>query len=240
MRFSIVPDHTAMSRAAAARVREVAEATPALLLCAASGGTPTDTYAALAATPAVFAAMRVIKLDEWAGLPMDHPATCEHYLRRTLLDPLGIPAARYIGFRADAPDHEAECARVRAALAEAGPIDLCILGLGRNGHIALNEPARALSPFCHVATLAPGSRMHPMLTETGATVSEGMTLGLAEILQARRVLLLISGPEKRGPLARLASRRIETAAPASFLWLHRAAEVICDAAAAADLDLPDG
>ena len=127
--------------------------------------------------------------------------------------------------------------RVEAALAAAGPIDLCILGLGRNGHLALNEPAASFDPFCHVATLAEQSRTHPMLAGTAAPVRQGLTLGLGDILRARRILLLVSGAAKQEPLARLADRRVTPALPASFLWLHGDAICLCDEDASAGTGL---
>ena len=239
MRFKILPDREALDRHAAALVREAVEAKPELLVCLASGETPTGTYALLAGAPALLAGARFIQLDEWAGLGADDPASCAAYLERTLAGPLAVPPERWIGFRGDAPDAAAECRRVEAALAEAGPIDLCILGLGRNGHLALNEPSDSFDPFCHVATLDAQSRAHPMLDGTAATVRQGLTLGLGDILRARRILLLVSGSAKRAPLARLAARRVTPELPASFLWLHGDATCLCDRAAAGS-GLEDG
>ena len=239
MHFTVVPDREALDREAAALIWEAAQAKPDLLICLASGGTPTGAYALLTGAPERLARARYIQLDEWAGPGPDDPASCAAYLERTVLGPLAVPPERRIDFRGDAPDAVAECQRVATALEEAGPIDLCILGLGLNGHLALNEPAESFDPFCHVATLAEQSRTHPMLAETVAPVRQGLTLGLGDILRARRILLMVSGAGKREPLARLASRRVTPALPASFLWLHGDAVCLCDREAAADADLDD-
>ena len=236
MHFTIAPDREALDREAAALVREAADARPDLLICLASGDTPTGTYELLGDTPDRLASARFIQLDEWAGLGAGDPASCAAYLERTVRSPLAVRPERWIGIRGDAPDAAAECGRVGAALEAAGPIDLCILGLGRNGHLGLNEPAESFDPFCHVATLAEQSRGHPMLAGTGDSVRKGLTLGLGEILRARRILLLVSGAAKREPLARLAARRVTPALPASFLWLHGDAVCLCDEDAAAGLD----
>ena len=239
MRFTVLPDREALDRKAAALIWEAARAKPDLLICLASGGTPTGTYALLAAAPEQLARARYIQLDEWAGVGPDDPASCANYLQRTVRGPLAVPPERWIGIRGDAPDAVAECRRVAAALEAAGPIDLCILGLGLNGHLALNEPAESFDPFCHVATLTERSRSHPMLAETTDPVRQGLTLGLGDILRARRILLMISGTAKRTPLARLAARRVTPALPASFLWLHGDAVCLCDRDAAADTELDD-
>ena len=239
MRFTVLPDREALDRKAATLIWEAARAKPNLLICLASGGTPTGLYALLAGAPERLTRARYIQLDEWAGVGPDDPASCAAYLERTVRGPLAVPPERWIGIRGDAPDAAAECRRVAAALEEAGPIDLCILGLGLNGHLALNEPAESFDPFCHVATLAEQSCTHPMLAETAAPVRQGLTLGLGDILRARRVLLMVSGTAKRTPLARLAARRVTPALPASFLWLHGDAVCLCDRDAAADTELGD-
>ena len=237
MRFIVLADREALSRRAAALVFEAARARPDLLICLASGETPTGAYALLAGAPERLARARFVQLDEWAGLGADAPASCAAYLRRTVRAPLAVPPERWIGFRGDAPDAAEECRRVEAALEAAGPIDLCILGLGLNGHLALNEPAESFDPFCHVATLDERSRAHPMLAGVAAPVREGLTLGLGNILRARRILLLVSGAAKRAPLARLASRRVAPNLPASFLWLHANTVCLCDEDTAADTEL---
>ena len=239
MRITVLPDREALDRAAAALIWEAAQAKPDLLICLASGGTPTGTYALLTGAPERLADARYIQLDEWAGHGPDDPASCAAYLEGTVRGPLAVPPERWIGIRGDAPDAAAECRRVATALEEAGPIDLCILGLGLNGHLALNEPAESFDPFCHVATLAEQSRGHPMLAEAAAPVRHGLTLGLGDILRARRILLMVSGAAKREPLARLAARRVTPALPASFLWLHGDAVCLCDRDAAAGTEFDD-
>ncbi len=93
-------------------------------------------------------------MDEWGGLGAEHPATCEYYLRELLLKPLNIEAHQYISFRPDAIEPEQECERIERQLGAIGPIDLCILGLGANGHLGFNEPAAQMTPSVHVAQLA--------------------------------------------------------------------------------------
>ena len=159
---------------------------------------------------------------------------------RHLLLAFAVPVA-FAGTAAGADDDWLLCGPgfrlpERPALEAAGPIDLCLLGLGLNGHLALNEPAESFDPFCHVATLAERSRTHPMLAETADPVRHGLTLGLGDILRARRILLMVSGAAKREPLARLAARRVTPVLPASFLWLHGDAVCLCDEDAAADTE----
>ena len=234
-------DHESMSRKAAERILGALAGKPDLLLCAAGGSTPLRTYQLLAAqrmhSPETFQRLRVVKLDEWGGIAMDDPGSCENQLRTLLMVPLGLPADRYFGFNSNPANPEAECERVRRRLGEEGPIDLCVLGLGMNGHIAMNEPAPSLQPEAHVAHLAETTLAHPMLANSKSKPRFGLTLGMAEILASREILLLVSGAGKRGPLRKFLRREITTEFPASFLWLHSNWTLLCDRDAAGELDL---
>jgi len=229
-------DREALSWHAAGLIEQEIQGRPNLLLCTAAGSTPERTYLLLAEkklTKAhLFDQLRIIKLDEWGGLPSDHEATCESYLQRLLIRPLGIPDDRYIAFGGDSHDPQAECERIRRALSQHSPIDLCVLGLGANGHLGLNEPAEALTPFAHVAKLAESSLKHPMLGSASGQVRYGLTLGMAEIMQSRKVLLLVSGAHKRQPLRRLLKLEISSRFPASFLWLHPDVTLLYDQSSA--------
>src|SRR5262249_23534578 len=130
-----------------------------------------------AATPHLFQSLRVVKLDEWGGLAMGEPGTCEQQLQAHLLRPLQI-AGRYLGFKSDTGSPQAECERIREALCAAGGIDLCLLGLGLNGHIAMNEPGEMFQPFAHVAQLAESTLRHPMLADAKVKPTHGLTLGM--------------------------------------------------------------
>lgn len=197
---------------------------PNLLLCAATGGSPTGTYVALGKEfqkqSNLFNYLEIIKLDEWGGIPMNYPTTCESYLHTHVIQPLQIPDSRYTGFLSNPENPEKECARVQNVLDKKGPIDICILGIGMNGHLALNEPAEYLQPYCHVAKLSVQSQQHPMAVEMREKPTYGLTLGMADILHSKMILLLINGSHKREIVQKLLSKKITGSVPASFLWLH--------------------
>lgn len=200
-----------------------------LLLCAATGDSPTGTYELLVdefqKSPQLFSGLNVIKLDEWGGIPMEQQGTCETYLQEHLIQPLQIPESRYISFNSNPDNPDEECASIQEKLKKAGPIDLCILGLGRNGHLALNEPGEFLQPYCHIAELAVSSLNHSMTTEMESKPAYGLTLGIADIMNSKRILMLVSGHEKREIVKQFLSHKITTRLPASFLWLHP--NVVC-------------
>ena len=176
---------------------------PDALFCIATGGSPTGCYANFVKmvkdNNISTSQMQIVKLDEWAGLSKDNPATCEYYIEEKILKPLDIPASRYISFDPLCKDVSEECNRVEEALHEAGGIDLCLLGIGRNGHLGLNEPGESLKPYAHRAELQPITRTHAMLMRNHESVSAGITLGIADIMNSRQVLLLIAGAEKEKP-----------------------------------------
>ncbi len=234
MDIQIARDHGEMSRQAAARIARDLRRRPDLLLGLATGATPTRTYAALAEMrarePSLLRRVRIVKLDEWLGLPMRHPATCETYLRENVLGPWEVARSRYRGFQSQPPDPAAESARLARWLERHGPLDLCVLGLGRNGHLLMNEPADALRAGPHVARLAPSTRV------LKAPPRRGLTMGLADILQSRAILLLVSGRQKIAPLRRMMNGRVTTRCPASLLWLHADVTVYCDRESSPALD----
>lgn len=200
-----------------------------LLLCAATGNTPVGTYGFLAKAhhrqKDLFAGLQILKLDEWGGLNMDDPATCEFFLQTHLLQPLQINPSQYISFNSNPADPQLECKRVRDELSARGPIDICIVGLGLNGHIALNEPGDALEPDPHVVKLSAKSLQHSMLSGLRKKPTFGLTLGIGDILQSKMVLMLISGNEKKEITRLFLTGKVSTRLPASFLWLHP--NVIC-------------
>jgi galactosamine-6-phosphate isomerase len=235
----VEPDNAALSRRAAEIVVGELRRRPALLFCASAGGSPTGLYHALgqaaASQPQLFERMRIVKVDEWGGLPANNPATCEADLINKLVIPLRLPAERFEGFRSDAPDPVEECARVAQWLSSEGPIDICILGLGANGHLAMNEPSENLCPHPHVAKLTPSSLQHPMLEGSPQKPAYGLTLGIGDILRSKKILLPVLGRHKREVLRKLLRPVVSTLFPASFLWLHSDVTVLCDRDAAGEL-----
>ncbi len=231
-RFIAVTSSEELDSAAAAAMIAALREKPDSLFCLATGSSPEGAYA-LFVRRAIEEGLpvdrlRVVKLDEWCGIDGADPATCERFLRDRVIAPLKIDENRYISFDGGAADPEAECARVRAELQEAGPIDICVLGLGRNGHLGLNEPGSFLETGPHVALLAEKTRMHPMLAGrdgartdgSGIPPDRGMTLGIGDILNSRIILFLVSGSGKEDAWDGFRSGKISTMHPSSFLHLH--------------------
>jgi galactosamine-6-phosphate isomerase len=224
MKIKMLDSYEQLSQEAAAIVVDRLEENSKLLLCAATGSSPTGTYELLLQEhkhrPHLFTDMSIIKLDEWGGIPMDDPGTCESYLQQHLIQPLRINASQYISFKSQPLDPGLECKLKQQELELRGTIDICIVGIGVNGHIALNEPADFLEPQIHVASLAETTLQHQMVKAMKTQPSYGLTLGMGDILQSKMVILLISGISKQSITRSFLEGKVTTHLPASFLWLH--------------------
>lgn len=224
MKKEITDNYDALSTRAGICIMNALSEKKDSLVCIATGYSPTGTYKYLvqqyAKTPELFAGMEIIKLDEWGGIAPGHPQSCETYIRQHIINPLNIPPSRYITFESNPADPELECRRVQEALIKKGPIDICILGLGANGHIGFNEPATALDPHVHIAKLSAQSLQHPMAADMDKTKVYGLTLGVADILQSKLIIILIAGDNKQKPANEFFEEKITTQLPASFLWMH--------------------
>ncbi len=231
MKITHLSSYAEMSKLAAEIIALEVKLNPTLLFCAATGGSPTGMYAEMAKNPSIYQHMRVVKMDEWGIIPLSHKDSCETYLKQHLLGPLSIPQDRYTTF--DTAPHvvEAECKRLQSFVAANGPMDICILGLGKNGHIAFNEPAEALQPYFHKAILATSTIQHDPTLAAGPEPAYGLCMGMQEILQSKKIIFLVTGKGKKDALERIMSKKIGTDCPASFLWLHPNVECLIDLSA---------
>ena len=229
-------DYDQLSSVCATAMLDCVTRKPDAVLCLATGHSPQGAYRAFvhAALEQRLDLSRVlwVKLDEWIGLPPEDPATCEFFLRKEIMDPLHVAPEAYLAFQSDTSDPYAECKRVATELERRGPIDLVILGVGKNGHIGLNEPAEDLQSEPHVASLTPSTRDHPMLLDAARPVTEGMTLGVGDIFAANKVVLLITGSGKGEALDAFRAQTPSTLCPVTLLQLHPNLLAIADPSAA--------
>lgn len=232
MNVLVAQDHEELSQLAADLIVATAARCDRALLGLGSGETPMRAYDLVAQRlltgPVRPSRLRVLSLCEWVGVRPEDPASCEHHLRSHVLDPLGVTPDRFFGFDGGCSDYDAECARMRTVLEHEGPLDLVVLGLGVNGHLAWNEPGETLARTVHLSELTQTTQNHPMLGTAQHTPTFGLTLGIGDLLQARQLVLLVSGRHKAEQMRRLMGKDISTAFPASLLWTHSDAICICD------------
>jgi glucosamine-6-phosphate deaminase len=218
---------------------------PSLVLGLPTGRTPIPLYRELIALHRAgrldCAGVTTFNLDEFLGLSARDPRSYRAFMRRQLFDHINIPAGQVHFLDGVAADVDRECRRYERAIERAGGIDLQILGLGTNGHIGFNEPAPALIAQTHRTRLRPATRRANAAWFAGRlrdVPHEALSMGMATILRARRLVLIATGASKAVSVARMVRGPVTPRLPASFLQLHRHAEVWLDRAAAARLKRP--
>lgn len=235
------PDATTAARVVAARIAAALAGNPALVLGLPTGRTPIALYEELARLTAArgvdWSKATTFNLDEFAGLPATHPGSYRQFMEHHLFRHVNLRPER-INFLDGTADPDAEARRYEAAIAEAGGIDIQILGIGTNGHIGFNEPGRELQSRTHRIALKPETRKSNAMQFGGdesAVPAEAMSMGMATILQAESLILLANGGTKAKCVERVVRGPLTTDLPASFLQLHHDADLILDAAAATEL-----
>ena len=168
-------------------------------------------------------------------VPADDPRSFRAFMERHLFRKVRLPERRIHFLSGDAPDAERECARFERELARAGGVDLVLLGIGANGHIAYLEPARALPPRAALVRLSASTRRGLAAAGARPVPREALTMGLETILSAREVLLVATGRSKAAIVARALHGRITPKCPASYLSLHPRLTVVLDREAASKL-----
>ena len=229
MKIEYCRDYEEMSRAAFDSFYNALKRDSKLSICVATGHSPTGVYERMAKNhqdePERYTALQVVQLDEWFGLSSDDPSSCAYYIQNKILLPLAVSDDRYLSFKSDATEPEAECMRVQKELNKRKPIDICFLGLGKNGHLGFNEPAATLSDACHRSTLSETSVQHSMTKTMKHNPKFGLTVGMAGILRSKKIILLVTGAGKELTIKQLLTQKVTSQLPASFLWNHP--QVVC-------------
>jgi glucosamine-6-phosphate deaminase len=242
LNVKVYPTDRAVARALAMRIAAALAENPRLVLGLPTGRTPIALYDELASLAAEgradFSQATTFNLDEFVGIPPSHSGSYRSFMETHLFSRVTIDPGRVNFLHGDAPDLEAECARYEQAIADAGGIDLQVLGIGTNGHIGFNEPDRELQARTHRVVLKPETRRSNAALFGGnddAVPREALSVGMATILQTRAVVLLATGHGKASCVERVINGPLTTDLPASFLQLHHAADVMLDEAAAEKL-----
>ncbi len=238
MQIEVVADNAALGRAAAERILQTYADRELQVLGVATGGTPATTYRELTKrSEGRLSTLRLAALDEYVGLPADHPASYTTFVLEQIAKPLGIPAGQVGVPRAEAHDLVAAAASFEQQLRDNGGVDLQILGIGSNGHIGFNEPGSQADSRTRAVKLADRTRRDNarFFDSIDDVPREALTQGIGTILEARRILLLASGERKAAALAHAMEQAPSADCPASWLQRHPDVLVIADEAAASAL-----
>ena len=237
MNLRIFPDYAILSAHAAQHIIDTVRQKPNAVLCLASGDTPAETYRLLAervhSGELDLSQCHFIGLDEWVGFGPDDVGSCAYFLYRDLFGPAQIRADQITYFDAKSADLQAECQRVDAVISRFGGLDLLLVGVGVNGHIALNEPGTSFLLRSHVVELAESTKAVGQKYFTRQTpLHQGITLGLQHLTEAREVILMASGSRKAPIMYEALHGPVTEQCPASIFQTQPGAHVWLDAEAA--------
>lgn len=232
MKVTFFKNYEELSRYGAELLKSSLQGLDEPVLCAASGHSPSLLYhyfvESIRGDEDYVQKLKILALDEWLELPKADPNSCESYLRKTLVDPLKIADHRFLRFHSNPKNPDAECQRMKNIVDDLLPLDVTVLGIGKNGHIGFNEPSTSLLPTCHVTGLSRESMQHSMAQEMGSIPKQGITLGISEILNSKKILLLATGKEKKNVIRQLLDGKITPKNPSTFLLLNNQAEFLID------------
>jgi glucosamine-6-phosphate deaminase len=241
MRLIIRPDYAAVSAWAAnyiaRRINEAAKKDPKKLfvLGLPTGSSPLGTYEALIALDKAgkvsFKNVATFNMDEYVGIPREHPQSYHSFMWQNFFSKIDIDREHVHILDGNAPDLEAECASYEAAIAALGGIELFLGGVGEDGHLAFNEPGSSLSSRTRVKTLTLDTKKVNSRFFGGdpeAVPSTALTVGVGTVMDAREVLILVSGIKKARALHHAIEEGVNHLWTVSCLQLHPKAIMVCD------------
>jgi glucosamine-6-phosphate deaminase len=245
MEVIIQRDYEHMSNTAAQIVVEVLNAKPNAVLGMATGSTPLGLYQELVRLHREeeldFSRVTTFNLDEYVGLPVNHPQSYHYFMREHFFQHVNIPPHNINIPSGTTSNYRAFCEWYEQRIGECGGIDLQILGVGSDGHIAFNEPTSSMSSRTRLKTLS------KMTIDDNARFFDrredvpvyAITMGVGTILDARMLVLVASGRAKARAIAQAVEGPVTSMVTASAIQLHRDATVIVDEEAASELAMRD-
>ena len=237
MRIYVTEDYNAMSRRVASILAAQVMLKPDCVLGLATGSTPVGAYKQLVEWykkgDLDFAQVRSINLDEYVGLAPTHDQSYRYFMQHNLFDHVNIVPANTNVPNGLAEDAAEECRRYNEVIHTLGPIDLQLLGMGHNGHIGFNEPADAFELETHVVdltdtTIQANARFFASADEVPR---QAMTMGIQTIMQAKKVLVAVSGKDKAEIVKKAFTGPVTPNGPASILQMHPDVILVGDKAA---------
>ena len=243
MKVIVLPDKEAIGQAVGDHICDLVSQKPDAVLGLATGASPVPAYQRMIARhragEASFRSAATFNLDEYCGLPEEHENSYRTFMREQLFSHIDILPGNTHFLDGNCADERAESERFSKAIEAAGGIDLQLLGIGRNGHIGFNEPGDAFTGVAYKTALtqstieanspyfetAPSGDVIPM-------PRYAMTMGIGQILQARRIVLIATGASKAEAVKAMIEGEITPQCPASALQNHPDVTIYLDPAAA--------
>lgn len=234
MKLIVCENYDEMSKEAGKIVNAAVKNNPEITLGLATGSTPVGLYKemikAYEAGEISFKKVKSFNLDEYCGLTRDNDQSYYYFMCDNLFNHIDIDMKNVEVPNCEVSDYQAECERYDKKIEDNGGIDIQILGIGNNGHIAFNEPEEELYAKTHHTPLTQSSieANKRFFNSIDEVPTSALTMGIEPIMKARQIIILISGAKKHDALTKLLSGRITTACPATILNCHPNCYVIAD------------
>ena len=237
MKVIVCDTYEELSKQAAEDIIETLKTVDQPLICTASGDSPAGLYKEL---------VKIIKdkkidisnwhfvgLDEWAGMNEEDEGSCKFHLNNQFFHPLKIEKEKISFFNGRSKDLQEECNLTEDFIREHGGIDIAIVGLGMNGHIGMNEPGTSSLSRSHIAEIDPiTQKTGQKYFNSEQDLSQGLTLGLATLMEVRQIILVVNGRHKAAIVKKVMEEEISEQLPASLLRNHPGLVVYLDKDAA--------
>lgn len=237
MRIMKATDYEHMSRMAANVISAQVILKPDCVLGLATGSTPIGTYKNLIhwnkKGDLDFSQVTSVNLDEYKGLPVDNDQSYRYFMNENLFNQINIDKEKTYVPNGMEPDAAKACADYNRIIREVGGIDLQLLGLGHNGHIGFNEPGDTFEKETHCVDLAESTieANKRFFASADMVPKQAYTMGIKTIMQARKVVVVVSGEDKADIVQKAFFGPITPMVPASILQLHNDVTLVGDAAA---------
>ena len=241
MKIYVADDYQKMSRQAANIISAHVILKPDCVLGLATGSTPIGMYKQLVdwynKGDLDFSQVKSVNLDEYVGLAPAHDQSYRYFMQTNLFDHVNIDPANTNVPDGLAEDPEAECRRYNQVIRDLGGIDVQVLGMGHNGHIGFNEPEEAFELETHVVNLTESTikANARFFASEDEVPKKAMTMGIKSIMQARQILVVVSGEDKADIVKRAFTGPVTPNVPASILQMHPNVVLVGDKAALSKL-----
>lgn len=238
MKLIVVNNYEELSKVAAKEFSKIIKEKENAVLGLATGGSPVGMYKELIRMyeqkELNFSKITTVNLDEYIGLNPEHNQSYRYFMNNNLFNHINIDKSNTFVPNGLAEDLEAQCKEYDQKIAELGGIDIQLLGVGNNGHIAFNEPNNELSSGTHIIsltdnTIEANARFFDNIYDVPR---KAITMGVGGIMKAKKIILIASGESKAEAIKGIFSGKITTANPATMLQMHRDVTIIVDEAAA--------
>ncbi|SFD15411.1 glucosamine-6-phosphate deaminase [Clostridium uliginosum] len=234
MKLVIKKDYDEMSKLAAETIKGIVNNKPTAILGLATGSTPIGVYKELIkmnkSNDIDFSKVTTVNLDEYIGLGENDPQSYRYFMNKNLFEYININKSNTFVPNGLAENIEQEAKNYDNKIDELDGIDVQILGIGSNGHIAFNEPSDVLIAGTHLtglteSTIEANSRFFDSASEVPKSA---LTMGLGQIMKSRKILLLAQGENKAEVVKELLSGKITTKNPSTMLQMHKDVTIIID------------